>query len=132
MRLQAVRGALLPAAVGLLVFAALFLNDGSNESRLFWIGASAVVVAAIGWAWRPPPLSRPALVFFGALSVFVVWQGLSIGWSIQPARSWDYTNRGLVYLAFAAAGALLGGVSPRRLGYGAAIALGALFAWALA
>jgi hypothetical protein len=132
MRLQAVRGALLPAAVGLLVFAALFLNDGSNQSRLFWIGASAVVVASIGWAWRPPTLSLPGLVFFVALAAFVVWQGLSISWSIQPARSWDYTNRGLVYFAFAAVGALLGGVTPRRLGYGAAIALGALFAWALA
>jgi len=40
-------------------------------------------------------------VFFCALGAFVVWQGVSIKWSIQPSHSWDYTNRGLVYFAFA-------------------------------
>jgi tetratricopeptide (TPR) repeat protein len=62
----------------------------------------------------------------------VLWQAASIAWSIQPARSWDYANRGLVYLAFAAVGALLGGVAPRRLAFAAAALLGALFTWALA
>jgi hypothetical protein len=65
-------------------------------------------------------------------AAFVLWQAASIAWSIQPARSWDYTNRSLVYLAFAAVGALLGGVAPRKLAYGAAALLGALFLWALA
>lgn len=132
MRQQAVRGALLPAAAGLLAFAALFFSDGSSQSRLSWIGAAAVVVAAVGWAVRQPQLSRPAVVFFLALGGFVLWQGLSISWSIQPARSWDYTNRGLVYFAFAAVGAVLGGVPVRRLAQAGAVLLGALFAWALA
>jgi O-antigen ligase/polysaccharide polymerase Wzy-like membrane protein len=131
MRRPAVRGALLPAAAAALAFAALFLNQGSSESRLFWIGSAAVVVAAVGWALRPPQLSRPGLVFFTALGAFVIWQGLSISWSIQPARSWDYTNRGLVYFAFAAVGALLGGVPVRRIAQAAAVLLGALFVWAL-
>src|SRR6059058_602143 len=132
MRRPAVRGALLPATAAALVFAALFLGDGSSQSRLFWIGAAAVVVAAVGWGVRPPALPAPAVAFFAALAVFVLWQGASIAWSIQPARSWDYANRGLVYLAFAAVGALLGGIAPRRLAYGAAALLGALFVWALA
>jgi tetratricopeptide (TPR) repeat protein len=132
MQQQAVRGALLPAAAGLLAFGALFLNEGSSQDRLFWIGAAAVVVAAVGWAVRAPQLSRPAVVFFAALGSFVLWQGLSISWSIQSARSWDYTNRGLVYFAFAAVGALLGGLPVRRLAQAAAMLLGALFAWALA
>jgi len=132
MRRPAVRGALLPAAAAALAFAALFLSDGSSESQLFWIGSAAVVVAAVGWALRPPQLSRPGLVFFAALGGFVIWQGLSISWSIQPARSWDYTNRGLAYFAFAAVGSLLGGVPLRRLAQAGAVLLGALFAWALA
>src|ERR671931_9715 len=119
-------------AVGGLAFAALFLSDGSSQSRLFWIGAAAVIAAAVGWAVRPPVLSREALVFFGAFASFVAWEGASIAWSIQPSGSWDYANRALVYLAFAAAGALLGGVAPRRITYAAAALLGALFVWALA
>jgi O-Antigen ligase len=120
------------AAVGGLAFVALFLSDGSSQSRLVWIGATAVIVAAVGWAVRPPSLPPAAVAFFGALAAFVAWQGASITWSIEPSRSWDYANRGLVYLAFAAAGALLGDVSLRRLAYGAAALLGALFVWALA
>jgi hypothetical protein len=132
MRGAAVRGALAPAAAAALAFAALFLSDGSSQSRIFWIGTAAVVVAAVGWAVRPPTLPRPAVVFFAAFAAFVLWQAASIAWSIQPARSWDYANRSLVYLAFAAVGALLGGIAPRGLAYGAAALLGALFVWALA
>jgi hypothetical protein len=132
MRRQAVRGAALPAAAAALAFAALFFSDGSSQSRLFWIGAFAVIGAAVGWGARPPSLPGPALLFFGALAAFVLWEGASIAWSIQPSRSWDYANRGLVYLAFAAVGALLGGAALRRFGYAAAALLGALFVWALA
>jgi hypothetical protein len=120
------------AAAGGLAFVALFLSDGSSQARLFWIGAAAVVVAAAGWAVRPPSLPPAAVAFFTAMAAFVAWQGASIAWSIESSRSWDYANRGLVYLAFAAVGALLGGVSLRRLTYGASALLGALFLWALA
>ncbi|HEX6663925.1 MAG TPA: O-antigen ligase family protein [Gaiellaceae bacterium] len=132
MRPQAARGATLSVSAGLLVFAALFLSNGSSQSRLFWIGGAAVLVAAAGWAVRPPRLSGEGIAFFAALGVFVLWQGASVAWSIQPARSWDYANRGLVYFAFAAVGALLAGVQPRRLAEAAALLVGALFVWALA
>ena len=118
-------------AAVLVAFAALFLSAGSSQPRLFWIGTATVVVAAIGWMVRPVRIARAGVAFFGALAALVLWQGLSIGWSIQAARSWDYTNRGLVYFAFAAVGALLGGLAPRRLAQGAAVLLGAVFAWAL-
>jgi hypothetical protein len=131
MRGRAARGATLWGAAVLVAFAALFFSAGSSQSRLFWIGTAAVVVAALGWMVRPVRIARPGIAFFGALGALVLWQGLSIGWSIQAARSWDYTNRGLVYFAFAAVGALLGGVAPRRLAQGSALLLGALFAWAL-
>jgi len=130
MRRPAVRGAALPAAA--LAFAALFLSNGSSQSRLFWIGTAAVIVAAVGWAVRPPSLSRGAAVFFAAFAAFVLWQAASIAWSIEPSRSWDYTNRSFVYLAFAAVGALLGGLAFPRLAEAAGILLGALFVWALA
>jgi hypothetical protein len=120
------------AAAGGLAFVALFLSEGSSQSRLFWIGVAAVVVAAVGWAVRLPSLPPAGLTFFGATAAFVAWQGASIAWSIEPSRSWDYANRGLVYFAFAAVGALVGGVRMRTLTYGAAALLGALFLWALA
>jgi O-Antigen ligase len=132
MRWPAARGATLSAAAFALAFAAMFFSDGSSQSRLFWIGAAAVVVAAVGWALLPPRLSVPAAAFLALLGAFVVWQAASISWSIQPSRSWDYANRGLVYFAFAAVGTLLGGVPPRRIAFAAAALLGALFAWALA
>jgi O-Antigen ligase len=131
MRRPAAPGATLWGAAVLVAFAALFFSAGSSQSRLFWMGTAAVVVAAIGWMVRPVRIARTGIAFLGALAALVLWQGLSIGWSIQAARSWDYTNRGLVYFAFAAVGALLGGVAPRRLAEGAAALLGALFAWAL-
>ena len=131
MRRPAVPGATLWGAAGFIVFAAFFLSSGSSQSRLFWVGTAALVVAAIGWMARPVRITHLGLVFFAALGALVLWQGLSIGWSIQAARSWDYTNRGLVYFAFAAVGALLADIAPRRLVQAAGALLGALFAWAL-
>ena len=57
---------------------------------------------------------------------------LSIAWSVEPDRSWDYANRTLVYLAFALVGAYLG--ARRRAGslYGFSVLLGAVCVWALA
>jgi hypothetical protein len=66
------------------------------------------------------------VAFLAALAAFVIWQGASIGWSIQAARSWDYTNRGVVYFAFAAVGALLGAVAPRRLAVPRPLAIAAI------
>ena len=120
------------AAAAGLAFLALFFSDGSSQSRLFWIGVPAVLVAAVGWAWRPPRLPLWGSVFFCALAAFVVWQGVSIAWSIQPSRSWDYANRGLVYFAFAAVGALVASAPLRRVAAVACVLLGALFVWALA
>jgi len=46
------------AAAAGLAFAALFFSDGSSQSRIFWVGVPAILVAAIGWAWRPVRLPQ--------------------------------------------------------------------------
>ena len=53
-----------------------------------------------------------------------------MAWSLDPDRSWNYTNRTFVYLAFACLGALLG-EQPRRLLYGLSVLLGVVCIWAL-
>jgi O-antigen ligase len=117
---------------GGLVAGALFFGHGSSDGRLFWIGVAGLVLAAAGWILRPIALSGAGIAFFCLLGGLVVWEAVSIHWSIQPARSWDYANRGLVYLAFAAVGALLGGFPRARIAEALCGLLGVLFVVALA
>jgi O-Antigen ligase len=112
MRIAVERRALLDSSTlldgALVVLAAwvVFFSDGSRDAPLVWIGglaflaAAAVVVAAGMGAARLPaltPLSMTAIAFFAGL---ILWQGLSVIWSIEPDRSWNYVNRSLVYFAF--------------------------------
>jgi tetratricopeptide (TPR) repeat protein len=127
----------LPVAALALTAAALFVSDGSNDDRLFWIGAGVVLAAsaagvAILLGRLPlPALSPPGVAFFALLAALAVWQAISIEWSILPSRSWDYANRGFVYVAFACLGAALAGVARRWVASALAALLGALFAVAL-
>jgi O-Antigen ligase len=114
----------LPAAAATLVFAAVFFGGGTAGSRLFWIGVAALLVVSVVVAWRPLQLRGPAVSFLICLGSFAIWQAVTIAWSIQPAASWDYANRGLVYFAFGCLGVLLASV-PRAW---IAAALGALTA----
>src|SRR6266540_3492082 len=109
---------LLLGAGGCLAAASALFSNGSSDGRLVWLGLAALALAAVlaagvlaGLA-RPAP-SREALVALGLLAAFVCWSGISVLWSIEPDRSWDYLNRGLVYLAFAAVGLALGAYVPR-------------------
>jgi len=116
----------LGAGAGLAGVSVLF-SSGSSSSRLLWLGLAALVLAGVagtalaaGW-W--PLLEREAVVALALLAAFVCWCGISILWSIEPDRSWDYLNRGLVYVAFAAIGLAVGSFVPRAE---------RLWAWALA
>src|SRR2546427_11084087 len=80
------------AAAGGLAFGALFFSDGSSQSRIFWIGAPAVVLAAIGWAWRPPRLGLWGVLVFLSLAAVVGLPGVSIAWAGEPSPSWGYTK----------------------------------------
>jgi tetratricopeptide (TPR) repeat protein len=139
MRAAAQRATIPAAAVPVLVCALLFA-DGSSYDPLVWIGGAALVLAALGGAaiaagWLPAPLlSRPALAFAGCLAGLAVWSGASILWSTQPDNSWLFTNRTLVYAAFAALGLLAGGLvrqAPRRVAEALAALLALVLGWAL-
>jgi O-Antigen ligase len=109
---------LLLGAGGCLAGVSALFSDGSSNGRLVWIGVAAVAVAAaigagiLSGSSRPAP-TREALVALGLLTAFVSWTGISVLWSIEADRSWDYFNRGLVYVAFALVGLAIGTYAPR-------------------
>ncbi len=112
-------GRVLLAMSGALLAWALFFGAGDSPGRLLWIGGAAVLLAAVAAAAAfDRRVERPRVGRLGAAAVacfaaLVVWQGISIVWSVQPDRSWDYVNRGLVYLAFLALGMFVGALVPR-------------------
>jgi len=117
------------AAAGLLCAAAVFLSAGLTLSRLVWIGAAALLLAATAVVGSAR-VGGPAAAFLALLGGLAVWFGLTTIWSTSPDRSWIYTNRTLVYLAFALLGVLAAG-DTERVADGAAVILAALFGWAL-
>jgi tetratricopeptide (TPR) repeat protein len=127
------------ATAGVLIAASLLAGGGSSPGPVAWIGAAAVVAAGLAagaslWGLLPAPaVGREGLAFAGLAVAFVAWNAVTIVWSAAPDRSWDYFNRGLVYLAFAVLGAYVGSaVAPRLVAW----LLGGLIAvtcfWALA
>jgi tetratricopeptide (TPR) repeat protein len=131
----------LVAAGGALAGAAVVVSAGSSDDRLVWIGAGAVIVAgAAGVLAFAGVLPRPGVgmwgaAFVGLLGAFVIWQGISIIWSIEGDRSWDYFNRGVVYFAFLAVGVFLGAWArwaPVLVAGGLAAVFAAATGWALA
>src|SRR5215213_4985527 len=103
---------------GILAAVSALFSAGSSNGRLVWIGLAALlVVAALGagaFLGLPrPALGREAAVALSLLAAFVAWNGVSVLWSIEPDRSWDYFNRGLVYLALAVVGIAMGSFVPR-------------------
>jgi hypothetical protein len=130
----------LAVVTGALCACALLLSGGAAEAPLVWIGAfalglAAVYAAAVAAGVLPlPQLDAPAAGFFVALGGLAVWTGLTTLWSTSPDASWIYTNRTVVYVAFALVGVFLAGVLPRpasTVAAGAALLLGAVIGWAL-
>ena len=127
------------AALGALLVAAVFAGGGSRGSALATVGLGALVAAAIGLvaALRGilpvARLDRAGSLAVAAAAALVAWAGLSTAWSIAGDRSWEWFGRGLVYLSFLAlgllAGSLVGGA--RRVAAVMGIVLGAALGWAL-
>ena len=126
-------------AAAALCFYALFFSGGFDDTALVWIGGLALALAALtAAAAQIGPLPAPrvdarAAAFLGCLFGLAAWAGLSTLWSVSPDRSWAYTNRTLVYAAFALLGVLLSALVPRvgALAGAAALLLGLLIGWAL-
>jgi hypothetical protein len=115
-------------------FCAIFFGGGLADvnAPLVWIGAFALLLAALAAGFAPVGLDRTAAVFFGCLLGLAVWAGVTTIWSISADRSWTFTNRTLVYAAFAFLGLIVGRLLPReRLAEGAALLVGGVAAWAL-
>jgi hypothetical protein len=118
------------AAAGVAAFCALFFAGGElAQAPLVWIGAIALVPAAIALWWAPAQGPR-ALAFLGCVWGLAVWCGLSILWSASPDLSWGYTNQTLAYAAFATLGVLLG-PQLERVAAAAAALVAAVVGWAL-
>ena len=111
-------------------FCALFFANGSDVSRLVWIGAIALVLAAALAGRRGVATGGAGAAFLGCLLGLAVWTGASTVWSLSPDRSWQATNRVLVYAAFAVAGMALA-ARPSTAVRVAAVLLAALYGWAL-
>jgi len=128
------------AAAAALCFCALFFSGGDAEAPLVWIGALALGLAALLAAASfigvlPGPfLDAPAAAFLGCILGLASWAGASTIWSISPDESWSYTNRTVVYAAFAVTGVLLAGLLSRpaiALARGASVLLALVLGWAL-
>jgi hypothetical protein len=125
-------GGLAPGlAAAALSFCAVFFGGGHTNAPLVWIGGLALVLAAVLLV-HPPRVDAPAALFLGSLAGLTVWVGITMVWSTSPDRTWQFTNRTLVYAAFALLGVLVGARTPRaRIAEGAAALLGLLVGWAL-
>jgi hypothetical protein len=121
MRVSPAPASLVAGALLVLVAAAIFFGAGSDEGRLTWLGGAAVFIATVAIvlasmrALRPASLTPLALAAVAFFTGFVVWQGLSVLWSIEPDRTWNYFNRAIVYLALLILGLAVANVrrSPR-------------------
>jgi MFS family permease len=125
-------GGLAPAlAAAAVSFCAVFFGGGHSNAPLVWIGGLALVLSAV-LLLRPPRLDAPGALLLGSLAGLTVWVGITMVWSTSPDRTWQFTNRTLVYAAFALVGLLVGARTPRvRIAEGAAALLGLLVGWAL-
>jgi tetratricopeptide (TPR) repeat protein len=130
----------LAGGVAALLFWTLFFGGGSRDLSLAWLGtatvlaATAAIAAALLGALPWPEPDRAGLAFLVLAGLFVLWNGASISWSLDPDRSWAYTNRGLVYLAFACLGLFVGALvprAPRAVAAGLAVLLVGVLGWAL-
>jgi O-antigen ligase len=127
------------AALGALLVAAVFAGGGSRGSALATVGLGALIAAAIGLvaALRGilpvARLDRAGSLAVAAAAALVTWAGLSTAWSIAGDRSWEWVGRGLVYLSFLALGLLAGSLvaGARRVAAVMGVVLGAALGWAL-
>jgi hypothetical protein len=126
-QMRSARAVPLLAAFALLA-AALFAGGAAGNGSLLWLGAGALGALLITFVSQGVPARVWVLLPLAALAL---WCAVSIAWSTLPDRSWDYADRALVYLLFAALGLCLASHT-RTLALGLSALLGAVALWALA
>ena len=128
------------AVAAAAAFCALFFSGGFADGPLTWIGAlvlglAAVMAAAAAFGVTPAPaLDRAVVTFVACLLGLAVWMGVTTTWSLSPDLTWGYTNRMLVYAAFALVGVQLAAILPRpavQVARAAAVLLALVLGWAL-
>ena len=133
--------AALLGGLAILVAAAVFAGGGSGDSVVFPIGAGAAglalaaAAASLAGVIPRPDLGRAGTACLVLLGLLVVWDGVTVIWSIAPDRSWAYVNRGVAYLAFLGLGAFAGALArraPALVAGGLSLFVAAALAWALA
>ena len=88
----------------------MLVGGGARSGAVVWLGIGSITIVcalaalAIAGVVPLPRVSRLGLVALSALTLFVVWNGLSVAWSLAPDLSWGYFNRGLAYLGLVGAG----------------------------
>ncbi len=118
----------LPLAVSLALTAlAVFFGGGPGDGSLPWLGGGLLLAIVVLLVTQGVPAGWRALV---PLALLGCWIALTITWSALPDRSWDYANRALVYLLFAALG-LWVATRTRALALGFMAIFGAVLAWSL-
>jgi hypothetical protein len=119
----------------------MFAGDGSRDGVIFPIGVGAVGLAAAAWlavaagALPAPRIGRAGTTCVVLFGLLVLWEALSVTWSIAPDRSWVYANRNLTYLALLVAGTFAGALvkrAPALLAGGLTVLIAAALAWAFA
>ena len=128
------------AVAAAAAFCALFFSGGFSDGPLTWIGAlvlglAATMAAASAFGLtRAPALDRAVVTFVACLLGLAVWMGITTTWSLSPDLTWGYTNRTLVYAAFALVGVQLAAILPRPavwVARAAAVLLALVLGWAL-
>jgi O-antigen ligase len=129
----------LVGALAVVLAAAVFDGGGATDDSLATVGGAAILSAALGTALALrgrlplPGLDPVGVVVVLAATSLTIWAGVSIAWSIAGDRSWEWLDRGLVYLAFLALGTLAGATvdGARRVTMLLAAVIGAALCWAL-
>src|SRR5204862_237866 len=141
MRGASVRGALAPGAAAALCFAALFLSAGSSQSRLFWIGTAAVLIAM--WLARRFRIAGGLLLYAALVVVVLTYSRVGIALAVLVALVYLFLDErrlesiGVLAVAWivgacVAGGALLlPGVSDDGQSYSVRVHDGLLFGLAL-
>jgi O-antigen ligase len=116
------------AAPLLLLGGALFFGGGPGNGSIFWLGSLGLLTIVMLLAIEGVPGGALSLV---PLLLLAAWMAVSISWSTLGDRSWDYTDRALVYAVFAVLGLWLAGRT-RELALGLCVLLGVVVVWSLA